>query len=51
MVLPEPSEYKDDVPLPMLSGQPTPAQQAIRGDGDALLAEDWAKLDSMVGAA
>ena len=29
VVLPEPSEYKDDVPLPMLSGQPTPAQQAI----------------------
>ena len=54
VVLPEPSEYKDDVPLPMLSesGQPsTLAQPAARTDADALRADDWAKLDSMVGAA
>ena len=53
VVLPEPAEYKEDVPLPMLegSGQPTPAQHAARLEGDALRADDWGKLDSMVGAA
>ena len=53
VVLPDPLEYKDDGPLPMLSGsgQPIPAQHAARTDVDALRADDWAKLDSMVGAA
>ena len=54
VVLPEPAEYKDDVPLPMLSGsgQPsTSAQPLARTDADALRVDDWAKLDSMVGAA
>ena len=50
-VLPEPAEYKDDLPLPSLSHQPTAAQPALRGDQDPLRADDWAKLDSMVGAA
>ena len=49
VVLPEPSEYKDDVPLPMLSG----SGQLVpnRTDADALRVDDWGKLDSMVGAA
>ena len=53
VMLPEPSEYNDDVPLPMLpgSGQPMAAQPAAPTDADALRADDWAKLDSMVGAA
>ena len=50
-VLPEPAEYKDDLPLPNFSHQPTAAQPALRGDQDPLRADDWAKLDSMVGAA
>ena len=53
--LPEPAEYKDDIPLPTLSasGKPTPAKHATstRTDTDALRADDWAKLDSMAGAA
>ena len=50
-MLPEPAEYKDDLPLPNFSQEPTAAQPALRGDRDALRADDWAKLDSVVGAA
>ena len=54
-VLPEPAEYKDDLQplIPSLSHQPTAAQPApsLRSDQDPLRADDWAKLDSMVGAA
>ena len=51
VMLPEPAEYKDDLPLPNFSQQPTAAQPALRGDQDPLRADDRAKLDSMVGAA
>ena len=51
VVLPEPADYKDDLPLPNFSQQPTAAQPALRGDQDPLRADDWAKQDSMVGAA
>ena len=53
VVLPEPAEYKDDVPLPMLSGpgQPSTPAQPTRTDADALRVDDWDKLNTMVGAA
>ena len=53
VVLPEPAEYKDDVPLPMLPGpgQPSTPAQPTRTDADALRVDDWDKLNTMVGAA
>ena len=48
--LPETQEYKDDLPLPILTHVKAPIQGASRPDGDALGQDDWAKLDSMVGA-
>ena len=42
VVLPEPSEYKDDMLLPMLSGpgQPSTPAQPTRTDADALRVDD-----------
>ena len=48
--LPETQEYKDDLPLPILTHVKAPIQGASRPDGDALGQDDWAKLGSMVGA-
>ena len=54
-VMPELGEYKDELQplIPSLSHQPIVAQPApsLRSDQDPLRADDWAKLDSMVGAA